>query len=333
MTTATDEPKTDEDEAPTIGITGAAGYIGSRVVADIRSAHPEWNVIAIDNQYRGQVTSVGEVDIQHVDIRNRERLESALKGADVVCHLAAISGVDDCEENHDLGYEVNVVGTNNVAWFCRKTGAALSFPFSMAVLGDPETFPITVDHPRDPLNWYGRTKLLGERAIRSYAHGSFPAHLFLVSNLYGEHDIDGTRVSKPTVINFFASRVADDEALTVYEPGTQSRNFIHVKDVARVYVRSAERLLAQRDAGETGAQAYEVATTEDPSVMTVAERVAELAEEELGVSPEVKLVENPRGSSETLVEDFSVDISTTKADLGWEPQYSVDTSIRELLQH
>jgi UDP-glucose 4-epimerase len=202
----------------------------------------------------------------------------------------------------------------------------------MAVLGDPETFPITVDHPRDPLNWYGRTKLLGEQAIRSYADGPFPAHLFLVSNLYGEHELDGTRVSKPTVINFFASRVADDEPLTVYEPGTQSRNFIHVKDVARVYVRSAERLLAQRDAGETGAQAYEVATTEDPSVMTVAERVAEIAEEELGVSPEVKLVENPRGSSETLVEDFSVDISTMKADLGWEPQYRVDTSIWELLQ-
>lgn len=121
-------------------------------MTDIRSAHPGWNVIAIDNQYRCQVTSVGNVDIQDIDIRNRERVESAVEGADVVCHLAAISGVDDCEENRDLGCEVSVVGTNNVAWFCRKTGAALSFPFTMAVLGDPETFPITVDHPRDPLN-------------------------------------------------------------------------------------------------------------------------------------------------------------------------------------
>jgi nucleoside-diphosphate-sugar epimerase len=66
-------------------------------------------------------------------------------------------------------------------------------------------------------------------------------------------------------------------------------------------------------------------------VITVAKRVAELAEEELGVRPEVKLVENPRGSSEMLVEDFSVDILKTKADLGWEPQYGVDTSVRELL--
>jgi UDP-glucose 4-epimerase len=129
------------------------------------------------------------------------------------------------------------------------------------------------------------------------------------------------------------SRVGEDEPLTVYEPGTQSRNFIHVKDVARVYVRSAEQLLVQRDAGETGAKAYEVASNEDPSVMTVAERVAELAEDELGTRPDVKLVDNPRGSSETLVEKFGVDISQTKADLGWEPQHTVDASIREILQY
>ena len=63
MTTPTDENTTDEDDAPMIAVTGAAGYIGSRVMADIRSAHPEWNVIAINNQYRGQVTSVGDIDI------------------------------------------------------------------------------------------------------------------------------------------------------------------------------------------------------------------------------------------------------------------------------
>ncbi|MFB6232898.1 MAG: NAD-dependent epimerase/dehydratase family protein, partial [Haloarculaceae archaeon] len=167
------------DGEPTVAITGAAGYIGSRVLHDLQSEHPEWNLIGLDNQYLGQVDSVGEVDIEHVDIRDRHRLEAALDGSDVVLHLAAISGVDDCEENPDLAYEVNVTGTNNVAWFCRKTGAALAFPFSMAVLGDPESFPITADLPRDPMNWYGRTKYLGEQAVEAFAEGSFPAHLLL----------------------------------------------------------------------------------------------------------------------------------------------------------
>ena len=318
-------------EPPTVAVTGAAGYIGSRVLQQLQTTHPDWDLIALDNQYRGQVAAVGDVEIAHVDIRDRQRLETALAGADVVMHLAAVSGVDDCENNPDLAYEVNVAGTNNVAWFCRQTGAALAFPFSMAVLGDPGRFPITADLPRDPLNWYGRTKLLGEQAVETYAEGAFPAHQFLKSNLYGEHSIDGTVVSKPTVINFFVGRALDGEPLTVYEPGSQSRNFIHVNDVARVYVRSAEQLLDALATGETGATAYEVASDEDPSVQVVAETVASLAGEELGVEPEVTLVENPR-AGETMVEEFGVDTGQTKTELGWTPTHTVEESVRSLLR-
>ncbi|ELZ51160.1 NAD-dependent epimerase/dehydratase [Halorubrum distributum JCM 9100] len=316
-------------ETPTIAVTGAAGYIGSRVVVEFQEAYPDWELIAIDNQYRGQVDSIGDVDIKHVDIRNRTRLEDALEGADVVCHLAAISGVDDCGENPDLAYEVNVTGTNNVAWFCRKTGAALGFPFSMAVLGDPEEFPITADQPRDPLNWYGRTKLLGERAIETFADGAFPAHLFLKSNLYGEHVVDGTEVGKPTVINFFVNRALAGETLTVYEPGTQARNFIHVEDVARAYVRSAERLMEQVSNGETGTETYEIASDDDMSVMEVAEIVQRTAREKGESEVDIELVANPR-AGETMVKEFGVDISEANDQLEWSPRERVTESVRRL---
>lgn len=330
----TDHTETENDvpsDEATIAITGAAGYIGSRVIVEMQEAHPEWELIAIDNQYRGQVDSVGDIEIDHVDVRNRDRLEDALEGADVVCHLAAISGVDDCEENADLAYEVNVTGTNNVAWFCRKTGAALAFPFSMAVLGDPESFPITADQPRDPLNWYGRTKLLGERAIETFADAAFPAHLFLKSNLYGEHEVDGTTVSKPTVINFFVNRALAGETLTVYEPGTQARNFVHVKDVARVYVRSTERLLKQLERDVTGTETYEIASNKYLSVMDVAEIVCGATDDLRDTDIDIELIENPR-SDETMVEMFSVDISEARKMLGWEPAEGVETSIRRLLK-
>ena len=322
----------ESSDTPTVAVTGAAGYIGSRVVARLREEHPDWAVTAIDNFYLGDVREIADVPVEHVDVRNRDRLESALSGADVVMHLAAISGVDDCSASPDLAHEVNVAGTNNVAWFCRKTGCGLVFPISMGILGDPETFPIAVDHPRDPMNWYGRTKLLGERAIETYAEGGFPAIDLMKSNLYGDHEIGGQRISKGTVINFFVDRALSGEPLTVYEPGTQARNYVHVKDVADAYLPCAERLLERLEEGDTGAETYEIASDEDPSVMAIAERVQSIASEEAGIDVDVKLTENPRAGEETLVEEFTVDTERTRRDLGWEPTRNVEETIRDLIR-
>ena len=315
----------------TVAVTGAAGYIGSRVLALLAERRPDWSVTALDNFYLGDVERVGDVPVRDVDVRDREALEAALAGADVVLHLAAISGVDDCEDNADLAYETNVQGTENVAWFCRRTGAAMVFPFSMAVLGDPRSFPITVDHPREPMNWYGRTKLASERSIEVFAEGAFPAHQFMISNLYGSHVVEGQRVSKGTVINFFVDRARAGETLTVYEPGSQSRNFVHVNDVARAYLRSADRLRDALAAGETGSTAFEIASAEDPSVMTIAELVADVASE-TGERPPIEVVENPRAGEETLTEEFAVDTSRARTELGWRAEHTVEGVVREAFE-
>lgn len=313
-----------------VAVTGAAGYIGSRLVDQLSATYPDWSVTALDNFYAGELREIGDVVVENVDVRDRDRLDAALAGADVVIHLAAISGVDDCESNPDAAYEVNVQGTENVAWFCRRTGAGMIFPYSMAILGDPERFPITVDLPRRPVNWYGRTKYLNELAVEAMAADAFPAHLLLKSNLYGSHVVDGRVVSKGTVINYFVDRALAGDTLTVYEPGTQARNFLHVKDAVDAYLRSVEALAEDLEGDETGATAYEIAGEESPSVMAVAELVRELAAEERGIDVPVELVENPR-ADETSVSDFAVDTSRARAELGWTPERTIAGTVRELL--
>ncbi|PSQ32032.1 oxidoreductase [Halobacteriales archaeon SW_6_65_46] len=315
---------------PSVAVTGAAGFIGSRVLAQLRRDHPDWELTGLDNFYRGEIREVAGISIDHVDIRHRDQLADALAGVDAVVHLAALSGVESCADQPDLAYETNVVGTTNVAYLCKRAGTALVFPFSAAVLGDPTEFPITTEMDREPLNWYGETKVLGEQAIETLAAGSFPAHQFLVANLYGHHRIDGRRVSKDVVIDFFVDRALAGEPLTVYEPGTQARNFVHVKDVANAFCLSAERLVDARDRGETGSRAFELATEEAPSVTEMAELVARIAREERGLEPTVELVANPR-EAETLVEEFTVDTTAVRETLSWEPHHTVEATIREQL--
>jgi UDP-glucose 4-epimerase len=81
---------------------------------------------------------------------------------------------------------------------------------------------------------------------------------------------------------------------------------------------------------ETGAETYEIASEEDLSVMRVAEIVQEIVCEERGLEVDVELVENPR-SAETMVEEFGVEISAAREQLGWEPDVSVNESVRHLL--
>lgn len=313
-----------------VTVTGAAGYIGSRLVAELDTSHPDWTVRAVDDFSNGRVDTVGSVDIQNLDIRDRDPLEDALAGTDAVVHLAAVSGVDGCADDPDRCYEVNVVGTENVAWFCRKTGTALSFPSSMAVIGDPETFPITTGHPRDPLNWYGRTKVINEGAIDTFADGAFPAHQFLIANVYGDHQVGDRRVSKPSVINLFAGWARDGDPLTVHEPGTQARNYVHVNDVARAFVKCIEHLIEQSEAGDTGVERFAIGTDEDPSVLEVAELVQRIGKEEAGADVEIDRIENPR-PGETLVTEFGVDTTDTRRHLGWTPRETIEETVRSLL--
>lgn len=103
-----------------------------------------------------------------------------------------------------------------------------------------------------------------------------------------------------------------------------------MKDIAEVYVDSAEQLLDQLAAGDIGADFYKTASSGDSGISSVADTVARLTSEKLDFRPEVELINNPR-SSETIVEEFAVDTSNTRKKLDWYPTHSIEESIRDLL--
>lgn len=312
-------------ETRTIGLTGAAGYIGSRVMHNLVTAGHD--VVAIDDFSAAKVHSVEGQEIVDGDIRNEELIESQFAEVDVILHLAAESGVPDCEENPDRAFEVNVRGTETLAWFCRQHDVPFVFPCSMAIVGEPVELPISASHPRDPVNTYGLTKKMSEDDIHDLAHDAYPAHVYMKTNLYGHHETGGERVGKRTVINIFVERALENKTLSVHEPGTQARDFIHVKDVARAYELSIETLL---DDAEPGATTIPIASGEDMSVLDLANLVQRVCEEERGYAPTVELVENPRGE-EAAGSDFSVDTSRAAETIGFESEHTVEETVRAML--
>jgi UDP-glucose 4-epimerase len=310
----------------TVGVTGAGGYIGSRVVAELHADGHD--VVPVDDFSAAQVEAVDGQPIRELDVRNRDALRETFQGVDAVAHLAAISGIPDCTADPERAFDVNVVGTENVAWLCREWGIPLTFAGSVAALGPPSEFPITADHPREPTNLYGRTKAMSEDDIHHLAADAFPAHVLMQANLYGKHRVDGTVVTKDVVTNLFVEQALAGEPLTVHEPGTQAFDFVHVTDVARAYVDSIETLV---DA-DPGARSLVTGSGECLTVNDVADIVSQVAAEERGLDVPVERVENPRGADATLANDFTVDTDAAKEAIGFKPGTDVASAVREMMR-
>ncbi len=138
--------------------TGLTGLIGSRV-QELLTVHSFANISR----------STG------VDITNKDQVEAAVVNSDapVILHLAAYTNVKEAELQKDLGeqsdaWKINVIGTENVAMACQRTGKKLIY-ISTDLVFDGENTPeggYTEDDKENPLNWYAKTKFEGELLVR-----------------------------------------------------------------------------------------------------------------------------------------------------------------------
>ena len=216
-------------------VTGGAGFIGSHLVD--RLMGEGFEVVVLDDFSSGK----GENLNQHFgkanfclvegDVRNKADVRKALKGVDVVFHLAAIVSVDFSVKNPLLVNEVNVDGTLNVLRESLKAGVKrFVYASSCAVYGEPVHLPINEEHPAKPLSPYGVSKLAAEHYCRVF-HEVYGLETVCLRffNVYGSRQVIGPYSG---VVMNFIDRLKCGKQPIIYGDGEQTRDFVFVKDVA-----------------------------------------------------------------------------------------------------
>ncbi len=309
-----------------IGITGILGYIGARLARKL--IDKGYEVVGVDNFHINKVDSITGATVHRVDIRDYEKLQEAFDGVDVIVHLAAITGVDPCNKDPEGAYEVDVVGTENVCRVAVNNKTGVIFAASFALFGNPEKFPIKESDKFDPINWYGQLKYMGMKNLEMMSgFRKFPAMVFIKSNIYGVYKSDGKTVIKPTVVNLFFEKALKKETIQIFKPGDQARNFIYIDDVVDAYIKGIERLKEK----DHGFELYNIAAKKDVSVRGIADAVNNIFKKYKGYEVPVEVIENPR-LDEVTATQFSVDISKSKRDLGFDPKHDVESALEEMIQ-
>ena len=216
-------------------VTGGAGFVGSHLT-ELLIAKKHIPII-VDNLNSGLYSNIKKfVDSNKAkfiksDIRNLKKIMDLPK-VDAVIHLAAIASVVESINNPIFVNDVNVNGTLNILEFCRKKKIKkLVFTSSAAIYGDYEK-TITEITPAIPTTVYGATKLTGEQYCKIYSN-LFDINITVLRpfNIYGPRQND----AYAGVISKFMDKLNENKPPIIFGNGKQTRDFIHVDDVARAF--------------------------------------------------------------------------------------------------
>ncbi|MDB4073613.1 UDP-glucose 4-epimerase GalE [Ascidiaceihabitans sp.] len=245
-------------------VTGGAGYIGSHTCLGLlRSGH---EVFVVDSFYNGSKEALSR--IQQLSNRKLEFCECDVRDAktlgkifdlfkpDVVVHFAGLKAVGESVAEPARYYDVNVGGTVTLLGAMEGAGCEnIIFSSSATVYGEPQYLPCDENHPLEPINPYGRTKLIGETILRDWSTAKQGRRATALryfnpvgadsSGLIGE-DPNGI----PNNLMPFISQVAvgRSECLKVFGDdydtidGTGVRDYIHVSDLAQAHIAAVEQI-------------------------------------------------------------------------------------------
>lgn len=293
-------------------ITGGAGYLGSVMVdALLAEGH---RVTVLDNFMFGQtplnhLCAHPQFNVVRGDARNENLLRSVLKDVDCIVPLAALVGAPLCDRDTTGAESINrgaVVSLTKLA--SREQRVLLPVTNSGYGVGEAGKF-CTEETPLRPISLYGRTKVEAEKAVLDRGN----CITFRLATVFGM----SPRMRIDLLVNDFVYRAVNDRAVVLFEAHFK-RNYIHVRDVSRVFIHGLRNFAAMKD------QPYNVGLS-DANLSK-----AELCERIKLHLPQFVFMEAPIGEDPDK-RDYIV--SNEKVEkTGFKPKYSLDDGIQELIK-
>lgn len=263
-------------------VTGGAGFIGSHLVDLLLESG--YTVYALDNLSTGKLENLEEAEgspnFRFIRGDVTRSLSDVLGGSalgggppiSAIFHLAARVDVTTSLERPLDDALTNYTGTINVLDYAIKNDIRwVTFSSSAAVYGDVRSLPVNEDDPLLPLSPYGLNKMASENLLRIYGENyNINTASLRFFNVYGPRQDPGNPYSG--VISKFMEWGKNGQPLIIYGDGSQTRDFVYVKDVA------AALHLAYR-CGATGA--FNIGTGTETSISRLAEEVSRISGNDL----------------------------------------------------
>lgn len=301
-------------------IVGGAGYIGSHVNKVLNERGYE--TIILDNLSYGHEESVKWGTLCKCDLANINEVDDIFTKYDInaVMHFSSFIDVGESVRNPEKYYNNNVVNTMNLLNVMLKHDVKkFIFSSTCATYGIPQKIPLTENHPQNPINPYGWTKLMVERILKDYdtAYGLksvilryFNASGADESGIIGEWHNPETHLI-PLILDAAMGKREDIKIFgTDYDTpdGTCIRDYIHVTDLADAHILSFEYLNKNNQSNQ-----FNLGNGQGFSVKEVIESVKRVTGRNFNVTQTQRREGDPAiliGSSKKA-----------KDTLGWDPQY------------
>lgn len=228
-------------------VTGGAGFIGSHLTEELLNQGHQ--VVVVDDLSSGSTSNLpldSKLKFIQKDILSCSPGDIQIP-IDAIAHLAAIPSVVSSWDEPVKSHTSNLSATVSVIELCKRMNVSkVVFASSAAVYGDIDQIPISEQAPTRPISPYGLQKLASEDYLRLFAkHFNISAVALRLFNVYGPRQRPDSAYSG--VISIFSAAMRNNQSISIYGDGLQTRDFVFVKDVAKAF---ALALTKPMDRGE-----------------------------------------------------------------------------------